>query len=652
MKYPRRRILIFPTFLFVIFRVFCGSPSFADTLDERFLAGLRERHLFHLAERFGEQLADRVDLSDDERAHVAIQRAMLHAQHAEGLPPPSRDEAWAKAEHVCTTFLQRWPTNPKRSLVEVQRGLLDLRRGAQLVEESVGTAQETAQLAESRVFLRMAGQRLSRIAATVQEELAQRHASHSLEHGLSIGQMESLLRNVSFHVAQVYRFLARCYPRASADRDSALLQALERLGPLARQQLPDELSWQARLEMIRCQRELGQLQAANELLKAWLPKATPQPKVVALLAAEQVRLLLEAGKEQEAMEAANRALQKGEAAIATPELALAHLEASVAIWKQAQAKNRAEAWVGANVLTKELATIRAQQGPKSKWARRAELLVGRALARSMTKENGQPRLEDVETLVLAAENLFHQGQSEKSLAIYDRAIGALEQAEQIDRAFELTRTAAAIESQMGQLAAAASRCQQFALHHPKHPQSAKMHHSALRTMATLLRTSQPETRPPLLLATKKLLQEHIAHWPQTETASAARLSLEKLTPHRPGQATERQALAIVDQAQSRNANAISANRLEERVAEYKQLAEKFPKEGTIQEAYAVLLSRSERPNQLQLAFDRWTEVERQCQQSGPRWKRARRARIEILQRLGKQTEAEKLERLTRLLYPG
>jgi hypothetical protein len=87
------------------------------------------------------------------------------------------------------------------------------------------------------------------------------------------------------------------------------------------------------------------------------------------------------------------------------------------------------------------------------------------------------------------------------------------------------------------------------------------------------------------------------------------------------------------------------------LAHYAALAAASPDDGRIQERYAALLAGSDSPLELRDALARWQQVESRSSRGEARWRRARRARIELLTRLGEPAEADKLLRLTRLLYP-
>jgi tetratricopeptide (TPR) repeat protein len=87
------------------------------------------------------------------------------------------------------------------------------------------------------------------------------------------------------------------------------------------------------------------------------------------------------------------------------------------------------------------------------------------------------------------------------------------------------------------------------------------------------------------------------------------------------------------------------------LAVYRDLAAELPDDGDLGERYAAVLADSQSPADWQDALARWQIVEQRSRPGSSRWQRARRARIDLLNRLGEREEAEKLLRLTRLLYP-
>jgi hypothetical protein len=87
------------------------------------------------------------------------------------------------------------------------------------------------------------------------------------------------------------------------------------------------------------------------------------------------------------------------------------------------------------------------------------------------------------------------------------------------------------------------------------------------------------------------------------------------------------------------------------VAAYADLAREHPGDGELQESYAMLLAQGRSAEAVRGALAQWQRVEQHSRRGGPRWRRARQARIELLVRLDQPEEAAKLLRLTRLLYP-
>lgn len=82
---------------------------------------------------------------------------------------------------------------------------------------------------------------------------------------------------------------------------------------------------------------------------------------------------------------------------------------------------------------------------------------------------------------------------------------------------------------------------------------------------------------------------------------------------------------------------------------YAALTKQLPKNGDIQEEYAELLATSDAPADREAALARYALIESATRRGTDRWHRARQARIELLTKLGRRAEAEKLEKLTRIL---
>lgn len=98
--------------------------------------------------------------------------------------------------------------------------------------------------------------------------------------------------------------------------------------------------------------------------------------------------------------------------------------------------------------------------------------------------------------------------------------------------------------------------------------------------------------------------------------------------------------------------ALAAGDKDTAIAEVAALAKASPQDLKRQIEYAVLLSQSAEREDLRAALGVWQKIENQGGSHSDAWREARRRRIELLKRLGEREEAEKLARLTALLYPG
>ena len=84
---------------------------------------------------------------------------------------------------------------------------------------------------------------------------------------------------------------------------------------------------------------------------------------------------------------------------------------------------------------------------------------------------------------------------------------------------------------------------------------------------------------------------------------------------------------------------------------YRRLAGTSSDDGRLLEAYAALLSEGSSPSDWREGLQQWQKIENRSRPAGPRWWRARRARIGLLVHLGEQEAARKLVQLTVVVHP-
>ena len=84
-----------------------------DSIDMPYVAGLRERKLFVLAQRYCVDRLNSSQTSEVERADLAVELIRTLATHAGHVPRPDRASSWQAAQSAAANFERRWPNNPR-----------------------------------------------------------------------------------------------------------------------------------------------------------------------------------------------------------------------------------------------------------------------------------------------------------------------------------------------------------------------------------------------------------------------------------------------------------------------------------------------------------------------------------------------------------
>ncbi|HUT93948.1 MAG TPA: hypothetical protein VMY37_31080 [Thermoguttaceae bacterium] len=483
--------------------------------DQRFLSGLRQRHLFALAESHCTTRLEDPQLADARRVELVIELSLTLADWAVNSAPDDREPLWQRALAVTEDFAQKHPDNPQLLLVRLQGALGLLARGELAREEAPLVAQGEALLEQARTSLGAAIRSLQQLGEEAEDQLRAGNRPGRGAVGRDDGdrltayQLASLADNIRYQLARAYRNRAQCYPPDSPDWANSLTLAVETLDPLAKQDTTHPLAWKSRIDEIVCYRLLADHATAQRRLEA-LSSASPPPAVAVRARAEQIRLALAANRLNEAVQmlAGGRQLE----GVGSGELDYAFLETYLAAWRAANEsgdEGQTAAWQAkANEM---LALIRGADGPY--WTRRAQMLLSRYV---QALPGG-----DLAMWVQAAENAYHSGQYNDALAAYDRARTLAEQQGDEDRAFQLGFTAATIEHDRGRHQEAMSRYHALSKAMPGHPKAPESHLLAIFHAGQLAR-QQPSGS---LDRYASLAQEHLATWPNASTADEARRSL-------------------------------------------------------------------------------------------------------------------------------
>jgi tetratricopeptide (TPR) repeat protein len=481
-----------------------------DTAEQRFLAGLRERGLLKLAEKYCIDRLKQVDLSETRRADVTIELSCVLSDQAVNAPPDARGPLWQRAQQATDDFAAKNSQSPHVLLVRLQGALNLLTRGELVRQEAQAAADGGPLLDDARAQLSAAIEQLRTLDEAVEQQLAPERSDPTK---LSPYQLAALQKNIRHELPRALRNYGQCYPEKSPDRVNALTQAVKLLASLAKLDRDDPLYFRSRIDLIVCQRLLGDVEAAASTIQALLAEKPP-PAVELRVRAERIRGALAGG----GLPAALTLLADGREmdGLTSPELDCAWLETYLSAW-QAAAKTDDKAQL-AEWQKKADAMVRlieSSYGPY--WKRRAEsLLVGSVRA--------SPNSGDLNMWVRAAEGLFRSGRPDEAIAAYRRAAKAAVGEGNADRAFELLFVAATIEHQRNRHEPAMAAYRQLAVGSPKHAKAAEAHLLAAYHAAQLAKDGQPASTKQYV----DLLQEHLQTWPAGRTADDVRRRLGRI----------------------------------------------------------------------------------------------------------------------------
>jgi hypothetical protein len=522
-----------------------GVVESREPADERFLAGLRRRGLFGLAETdCRHRLAD-PELDEVARAEVVIDLVRTLAEHALAVPGDSREPIWQEISTVTADFQRGHPQNPRVLLVRMQAALAMLAR-AELARQETEIGEGTTQSIDSvRAAIRAAIVNLKQFDDDLASEIRRRTRPVVAAAGnLSDAELSSLEANARYQLARGFRNQALSYPVDSNDRLNALTQAIELLGPLGKAADDDPLAWPSRVEEIVCLRQVGKLAEATHRLSEF-QSSSPPIGYLRRLRAEGIRLLLAKGRLDEALTAAGPPVEDDE--IGAADLDFARLETLLALWQRAADRGTGDLSPDADApapkgqtpaelpaadwqrqATAQVQHIEKVHGPY--WMRRAETLLAEVLAAGGShRPSGTPG--SLDSLIRAAASYWRAGQAGEAVATYDQAARAATDAGQVDKAFELGMTAASIQHQRKQFRDAQHRFQQLATAMPNHPRAAEAHLAAIYDQAAGAAAAGKSQDPATLAEYRQLLEYQLLSWPKALSAGQAAWWLGRLCEH-------------------------------------------------------------------------------------------------------------------------
>jgi hypothetical protein len=490
-----------------------GACAYVDASDAAFLAGLRERRLFELANRYCTDRLSRPELVEPARTDLVVERIRTLATAASHASLADQAAAWQRAREVAAESIAAKPPSPRLVLIRLQDALTPLAEGELGRHEFEAGALPVEREERVRQALREASDLLDALDKELTAEIPLRRRSPPRPPALSADELFALQQQLRRHIARAAKNRALLFEAESADRLALLLRAAETLqSTLAQLPADDPLTRSFQLDLAECQRLLGKHDEAGQLLAA-LDDEGIEPAVRLATRAELIRLAV-AQKDAALIErllASGRMVQGQSAA----ELDFAWFEALVALAQAAAGRKDAAAAKQYQDQAAEAARL-LETDHGAYWGRRADQLLVAALPRGGGTVN-------VQLLMRAADRLYLQREFDEALAAYDDAAGQARTAGDLAAAFELSYKAALVERSRQRHDAAARRFRALGKGLATHPQAPAAHLAAAWHLAQWLKDD-----PAAAEDYAAVLREHLAVWPAHETSAQARLWLGRL----------------------------------------------------------------------------------------------------------------------------
>ncbi|MFO0901880.1 MAG: hypothetical protein U0939_02700 [Pirellulales bacterium] len=491
----------------------CAPVQAADkSLDESFLAGLRQRRLFDLAERHcAWRWSDR-SLAATPRGEIAVEWIRTLTEHARNAPTEERVAFVKQAQDVAAQFEADFPEHSLVFLVQTQAALADATLGELVRLEAEVAVDSGVRMEEARKQSRAAARRLEQVDRRLTEFLPQRFRKPAAGDELGADELAALQHQVRLQAARAQRNLALAYDAASDDRIAALARGGQLLDASLRQIAPEmPLFAPICLELAAQQRLLGKTDAARETLGR-LATAALTPDQQLAQRTETVRLALALQRLDDAERlAAVDARNRGPA---EADWDFCRLEVLLARWSDLTSRKQDAAEVQRQALTL-LDEIERDHGPF--WKLRGDL--------SLVRFGGASGTRNADLVARAADSLVAQGRWDEALAAYDDALQQAREAKQADSQFTLGFKAGLLQQKREQHEDAAERLHAASLAAPARPQAAAAHLAATWNLAQAMRRDPTAAEGDLGERYEAWLREHAELWPKDESSNEARVWL-------------------------------------------------------------------------------------------------------------------------------
>ncbi len=483
-----------------------------DTREKRFVAGLRSRQLFDIAEAYCTQSLGRDGITTTDQAALTVELMQNRASQALIAPANQKEDAWQKTWQTESDFESKFPNHPKAILVTIQTALARLSHAAAIQQELSAEMISPADVAVSRETmidqLRQARRTFEAVQRDIDRMLPQQRAGQPNEDELSADQLAIMRSNVRYQLAKCNLQTAYGYDAAdTVNRTSIISDVLRQLTEVQNSVSPQQrIWWLAKTTQVECLRLVGRYAEALKVLNGLPEEERPTDLAGSIL---EQRLLLAVARndtvwaEKHLTQSAGQRLSDQ-----PPEMDIAQMQAAVMLSNNAGSDANRQGWLDrAAQIVRDIETRHGAY-----WGRRVGLALIEKTGSSADLNARQPSAGQREVLIQTAQRASRNGNDEDALRAWRRAIelsqpGADRQRLQINAGKVLER--------LKRHRAAAVLLQSGATEHPTSDIAAAMHLRGCWNMAQL------EAREDLIA----MLDQHIQQWPKNSTTEQAAIWL-------------------------------------------------------------------------------------------------------------------------------
>lgn len=474
---PRR----WAPFILIVFIASCNICAAKDHTTSYF-EGLRQRHLFDIAEGYCLNRLAQPRITDSDRARYSLELVRTLSAHAMITEGTEQIELWKRSENVISQILKshpHWTDAPtfiaERSRIFAQKADILYWQAKAVPHNETLRQKAISNLTNASAELIQSEKQLNQLLKKV--------GTHKNFTVLGTAVLRDTLMDFQLLIAQTEMKLADLYDNQVNQKKANLDAAKKWLKPLSQRASTLPITWMSKLALIQCKRIAGDLSAAERSIKL-LIKENPPAYLKEPIFVESMRILLAENKAQ--LAATQMINYRQENGRNSSELGYLEVEALIQLRKIALDKKQ-EAL--ATEIWQQIKT-RSQHHWVSHpgyWAQRTRMLVDQQHQVDQYGSNLSQKLKQ-------AQLLYSQGKIEPAIIAYDETANQAAEQGKTNLAFELGFTSASLQLKAKQYKKAATHFQSLAQRYDSVPKAADASLLAAWCLGQLYTQSRTKSR--------------------------------------------------------------------------------------------------------------------------------------------------------------